>query len=103
MSAYGTEFMRLMTIVVAAGLLWPSSGFSQGAGAFADGNRIYNSCSGTDGMEVSYCAGYVAGMTDAVVATGFQERRRDRCSGTQRGAGGDCGPAVRMKPLLDYC
>lgn len=70
MSAYGTEFMRLMTIVVAAGLLWPSSGFSQGAGAFADGNRIYNSCGGTDGMELSYCAGYVAAMSDALVATG---------------------------------
>jgi hypothetical protein len=39
-SAYGTEFMRLMMLAVAAGFLWPSSGFSQGAG-FADGNRIY--------------------------------------------------------------
>ena len=70
MSAYGTEFMRLMMLAVAAGFLWPSSGFSQGAGAFADGNRIYNSCGGTDGMELSYCAGYVAAMSDALVATG---------------------------------
>ena len=62
--------MRLMPLVVVAGLLWPSPSFSQGAGAFADGGRIYSSCSSTDVMERSYCAGYVAAMTDALVRIG---------------------------------
>ncbi len=62
--------MRLMTLVAVTGLLWPSSGFSQSAGTFADGNRVYTLCSSTDGMELNYCAGYVAGMTDGVVRTG---------------------------------
>jgi hypothetical protein len=60
--------MRLMTLVVVAGFLWPSSVFSQGAGAFADGNRIYNSCTSTND---GYCAGYVSGMTDALVKMGL--------------------------------
>ncbi len=62
--------MRLMTLVVVAGLfLWPSSVFSQGAGTFADGNRIYNSCISTN--DGGYCAGYVSGMTDALVKMGL--------------------------------
>ena len=70
MSAYDTQFIRSVTVVVAAGLLWPSPGFSQGAGHFADGARIYTSCSGTDRAGLSYCAGYVAAMNDALVSTG---------------------------------
>lgn len=66
-------FMKVVagyaTLLVAA-FLWLSSGLAQGAGSFADGNRIFSSCSGTDGMELSYCAGYVAGMADALAATG---------------------------------
>jgi Rap1a immunity proteins len=63
--------MRLMTLVVVAGFLWPSSVFSQGAGTFADGERIYNSCTSTNDGDRSYCAGYVSGMTDALVKMGL--------------------------------
>lgn len=66
-------FMKVVAgsaIVAAVPFLWPSSGVSQGAGSFADGNRIYSACGATDGMELSYCAGYVAGVADALAATG---------------------------------
>ena len=77
-------FMKVVAgsaIVAAVPFLWPSSGLSQGAGSFADGNRIYSACGGTDGMELSYCAGYVAGVADALAATGMHVRRpTSRCS-----------------------
>jgi hypothetical protein len=54
--------MRLRTLAVAAGLLWPASVFCQGGPAFyISGNQLYEDCS----VNNSFCFGYVAGTADA--------------------------------------
>jgi len=58
--------MRLMALVVAAGLLWPSSSFSQ-TRAFDDGNKLYGYCGASNSSDDKvFCAGYVAGISDAL-------------------------------------
>ena len=62
--------MRLMALVVAAGLLWPISGFSQNLipyRSFADGNALYELCSSPGTTDQSYCAGYLGGIGDSLV------------------------------------
>ena len=56
--------MKLGALVVAAGLLWPVSGFS---GGFASGNKIFADCSAPNSSaQRSICLGYIAGMADAL-------------------------------------
>ena len=61
--------MRLMALVVVAGLLWPISGFSQNLipyRSFADGNALYELCSSPGATDQSYCAGYLGGISDSL-------------------------------------
>ena len=62
--------MRLMALVVAAGLLWPASTFAQddrsSSSSYLTGNKLYEECNSTD---YSLCLGYVMGVSDALNAT----------------------------------
>ena len=54
--------MRLMALVLAAGLLWPASTFAQddrsSSSAYMTGNKLYEQCNSQD---YSLCFGYVMG------------------------------------------
>jgi Rap1a immunity proteins len=54
--------IRLRALIVAIGLLWPSSGFSEEIRGFVDGNQLYERCNKPD----DFCAGYVAAVSDAL-------------------------------------
>ena len=55
--------MRLMMLLVTAGLLWPVSAFSEG---FYSGNDLYAKCTAAEGsLERVYCIGIMAGLADA--------------------------------------
>jgi hypothetical protein len=61
--------MRLRMLILAAGLLWPASSFSQGSGQeyfFKTGNVLLANCSGPPSSP-SYvaCFSYIAGVADA--------------------------------------
>jgi hypothetical protein len=58
--------MRLMTLVVAAGLLWPPSAFAQ----FWDGNELYEDCTAQSATDWGVCHGYVIGLADARIIDG---------------------------------
>lgn len=62
--------MRLRMLVLAAGLLWPVSVFSQTkdipVDAFVDGNQLFSVCSDDHHFNQAYCKGYVVGVTDAL-------------------------------------
>jgi len=58
--------MRLNALVLAAGLLWPVSVFSQELPSFFTANDLYDKCT----AESLICAAYVAGMADALVHDG---------------------------------
>jgi Rap1a immunity proteins len=36
------------------------------AGAFTDGNELYNQCTGSADLYAAYCLGYVTGVSDAL-------------------------------------
>ena len=60
--------MRVRALVVAAGLLWPVSVFSQELyGAIRSGNDLYQKCidQAGDMFGQGYCAGYMVGAADA--------------------------------------
>ena len=66
--------MRLMTLVLAANLLWPVSALSQQpitTTGFASGVRLYDTCVAQETLKRQYCLAYVAGMTDAFTWDGF--------------------------------
>jgi Rap1a immunity proteins len=58
--------MRLRTLVVASGLLWPASVFSQiGPSSFVTGNDLYEECTNPTGSAKHiHCTGYVTGIAD---------------------------------------
>ena len=62
--------MRLMGLVLVAGLLWPASTFAQDGGSssssYMTGNKLYEECNSQD---YSLCLGYVMGVSDALNAT----------------------------------
>jgi hypothetical protein len=58
--------MRLILLVMTAGLLWPVSVLSQQSSGFLSGNDLYNQ---RDAESVA-CAAYVAGVADALVHDG---------------------------------
>ena len=62
--------MRLMALVVAAGLLWPASTFAQddrsSSSSYLTGNKLYEEC---NSQNYSLCLGYVMGVSDALNAT----------------------------------
>jgi len=58
--------MRLRTLVLTAGLLWPVSVSSQQARFFATGNDLFRFCSAGVATSQSLCNGYVAGVVDTV-------------------------------------
>jgi hypothetical protein len=67
--------MRLRMLIVAAGLLWPVSSFSQGSGQeyfFKTGNVLLENCSGPP-SSTSYvaCFSYIAGVADALSMVKF--------------------------------
>jgi Rap1a immunity proteins len=66
--------MRVRALVVAAGLLWPVSVFSQELyGAFRSGNDLYQKCidQAGDMFGQGYCAGYMVGAADAFTYDGI--------------------------------
>ena len=60
--------MRLRVLVVAAGLLWPASVFSQiGPSSFVSGSDLYEECTNpTDSAKHIHCTGYVTGIADSL-------------------------------------
>jgi hypothetical protein len=54
--------MRLRVTVLAAGLLWPASGFAEEFPSFVSGNRLLEVC---DPVQSPSCYAYVEGATDA--------------------------------------
>ena len=58
--------MRLMTLVVAAGLLWPASSFSlDQTTSYKTSNELYEDCTAASGSpEMAFCTGYVLGLSD---------------------------------------
>src|SRR5262249_58172036 len=60
--------MRLMVMVLAAGLLWPVSAFSQPSHTtFRTGNELYESCTSQTNLALNtFCLAYVAGIFDAL-------------------------------------
>jgi Rap1a immunity proteins len=58
--------MRLMALLVAAGLLWPVSALSQQSSGFLSSNDLYDKCN----AQSVACAAYVAGMADAFLHDG---------------------------------
>jgi hypothetical protein len=57
--------MRVRLLVLAAGLLWPVSGFSQPV--FLSGNMLYGDCTADQGSsDMAFCSGYVQGLSDAL-------------------------------------
>jgi Rap1a immunity proteins len=67
--------MRLRMLILAAGLLWPVSSFSQGSGEeyfFKTGNVLLENCSGPPNS-TSYvaCFSYIAGVADALSMVKF--------------------------------
>jgi Ssp1 endopeptidase immunity protein Rap1a len=58
--------MRLRALVVASGLLWPASVFSQiGPSSFVTGNDLYDECTNsTESAKHIHCTGYVTGIAD---------------------------------------
>ena len=60
--------MRLMMLLVTAGLLWPVSAFS---GGFYSGNDLYAKCTAPEGsLDRVYCIGIMAGLADAFETDG---------------------------------
>ncbi len=51
---------RLTVLALTAGMLWPASAFS------TEGNDVYQRCTATDGALLSWCTGYVAGVSDSL-------------------------------------
>ena len=65
--------MRVRALVMAAGLLWPVSVFSQEpTQAFRSGNDLYEKCIAQAGdmSGQGYCAGYMVGAADAFTYDG---------------------------------
>lgn len=59
--------MKLRTLVLAAGLLWSTSAFSQDITGFKSGNALYEECnSPISSPAQTDCMGYVQGLTDAL-------------------------------------
>jgi hypothetical protein len=62
--------MRLTALVVAAGLLWPISVFSETTThdtvVFVLGKDLFGFCSDRSANSQSFCNGYLAGMVDAL-------------------------------------
>ena len=60
--------MRPKALVVAAGLLWPASVFSQiGPSSFVTGNDLYEECTNPTGSAKHvHCTGYVTGIADVL-------------------------------------
>jgi hypothetical protein len=54
--------MRLIALIVAAGLLWPVSAFSQPA---LTGDMLYGDCTAVQGSG-TFCLGYVTGLSDGL-------------------------------------
>jgi len=62
--------MRLRALIVAVGLLWPVSVFSEttqiiGGSFFATGNDVFSFCSDSPAAAQFYCLGYMVGVADA--------------------------------------
>ncbi len=59
--------MRLMALVVIAGLLWPASVFSQGGiVGGVRGKDLLERCAGPkDSVQRSFCSGYIEGLIEA--------------------------------------
>jgi hypothetical protein len=63
--------MPLRALVLAAGLLWASSGFSQDNSVWvSDGNHLYNECDSST-TDYLFCAGYVSAMSDELQNEGY--------------------------------
>ena len=58
--------MRLKVTVLAAGLLWPASGFAEEFPSFVSGNRLLETCAP---VQTPTCHAYVDGVVDALQST----------------------------------
>lgn len=61
--------MRLRVLVLAAGLLWPVSSFSQDhvSQSFETGYQLYEDCNAALGSPQNiFCMGYVMGVSDSL-------------------------------------
>jgi len=64
--------MRLMTLVLAGGLLWPLSAFSQGHKYWETGNSLYQQCTaGLESRTSFLCTGYMIAISDALNSEGL--------------------------------
>ena len=68
--AGGGGIMKSRHILIVTSILWSSFASAQSASAFLTGNDIFQKCdNAANSSESSFCAGYIAGITDALVRT----------------------------------
>jgi Rap1a immunity proteins len=61
--------MRLTRLFLAVAMLLPTSTFSQDVGpttSFKNGTQLYEVCTASDNEKISFCIGYVMGVSDSL-------------------------------------